>query len=275
MWFSCKKTGLIDNLFRISHVRYSYFNIGIPKVYEMEAIYSSYDFNKSIERIDEVLNGSDALYEDKKSIPLRNSLTFNNGYYVDCSAMFIDIRGSKELANKHTRPILAKIYKTYISELVAVLKGHSKISEIYIEGDAVWGVFDTNLTSHIDELFEIGAMASSLVDILNVKYKRRGYSGINIGIGMSYGNSLMIKSGYKGSGINEVVWLGRLVGEAAMLCSYGNKTYDDGRMMVSEVFFSNLNDHNKSLLFYNYNRSCYHGNVINLEMDEWVRKYAK
>lgn len=101
----------------------------------MEVTYSNYDFNKSIERIDEVLNGSDALYEDKKSIPLRNSLTFNSGYYVDCSAMFVDIRGSKELSNRHTRPVLAKIYKTYISELVAVLKGHSQVSEIYIEGE--------------------------------------------------------------------------------------------------------------------------------------------
>lgn len=241
----------------------------------MEASYSSYDFNKSIERIDEVLIGSDTLYEDKKSIPLRNSLTFNNGYYVDCSAMFVDIRGSKELADKHTRPVLAKIYKTYISELVAVLKGHSKVSEIYIEGDAVWGVFDTPKKIHVDELFGVGAKASSIIDILNVKYKKKGYSEITVGIGMSYGNSLMIKAGYKGSGINEVVWLGKLVGEAAMLCSYGNKTYSDNEIMVSDVFHSNLNEDNKALLSYNYSHNCYHGNVINIEMNEWVKKNAK
>lgn len=241
----------------------------------MEASYSSYDFNKSIERIDEILDGLDALYEDKKSIPLRNSLTFNNGYYVDCSVVFIDIRGSKELSNKHTRPVLAKIYKTYISELVAVLKGHSQVSEIYIEGDAVWGVFDTTFTSHIDELFNIGAKASSLVDILNIKYKKKKYSEIKVGVGMSYGNSLLIKSGYKGSSINEVVWLGKLVGEAAMLCSYGNETYNDNEMMVSDAFYSNLNKDNKALLSYNYSRNCYHGNVVDIEMNEWVRKNAK
>lgn len=138
----------------------------------MEASFSAYSHLKSIERIDEILNGSDTSYEEIKSIPVRSSLTFSNGYYVDCSAIFIDIRGSKGLSEKHTRPVLAKIYKTYISELVAVLKDHSKVSEIYIEGDCVWGIFDTSLKRDIDELFSVAAKVSSLIDILNIKYKK-------------------------------------------------------------------------------------------------------
>tara|TARA_B100000780_G_scaffold95668_1_gene66725 strand:+ start:259 stop:981 length:723 start_codon:yes stop_codon:yes gene_type:complete len=238
----------------------------------MEASHSIYDFNKSIERIDETLKGADACYEDKKSIPPRDSLTFNNGFNVKCSAIFIDIRGSKELSNNHTKPVLAKIYKTYISELVAVLKGHPKISEICIEGDSVWGICDTPKKSDIDKLFSIGAQAGSLVDILNVKYKNKGYSELRVGIGISYGSALLIKAGYKGSGINEVVWLGKLVGEASMLCSYGNKTYSDQRTMVSGLFHQNLNDHNKALLAINPQRDCHHGNVVNLAMNEWVQQ---
>jgi class 3 adenylate cyclase len=238
----------------------------------MEAKYSYYDFNNSIDRIDDVLKGSDASYENKGSIPSRDSLTFNNGYYVSCSSLFIDIRGSKSLAENHTRPVLAKIYKTYISELVAVLKGHSKVNEIYIEGDCVWGIFDTPQKCDIDELFSIAAKASSLIDILNIKYKKKGYSELTVGIGLTYGSSLLIKSGYKGSGINEVVWLGKLVAEAALLCSYGSKTYDDKEMMVSDVFEQNLNENNKKLLTRNHSRGCHHGYVINLTMDEWVQK---
>jgi len=238
----------------------------------MEACHSCYDFNKSVDRVDEVLNGSDTSYEDKKSIPSRDSLTFNNGFYVECSAIFIDIRGSKELNEKHTRPVLAKIYKTYISELIAVLKDHSKISELYIEGDAVWGVCDTPKKDDINELFSVAAKASSLIDILNIKYKKKGYSELTVGIGISYGSSLLIKSGYKGSGINEVVWLGKLVGEAAMLCSYGNKTDKDLEMMVSNVFYDNLNEDRKKLLSKNHVRDCYHGNVINTSMNKWVKE---
>ena len=238
----------------------------------MEAKYSFYDFKKSIERIDEVLDNSDASYEDKDSIPSRDDLTFNNGFYVSCSALFVDIRGSKSLSAKHTRPVQAKIYKTYISELVAVLKSHSKVSEIYIEGDCVWGVFDTPYKDDIEELLSIGARASSLIDILNIKYKKKDYSEIKIGIGISYGSSLMIKSGYKGSGINEVVWLGKLVGEAAALCSYGNKEWYDKEMQVSNTFYNNLNDENKKLFCKNPYRDCYHGYVINLAMNEWVKE---
>lgn len=93
-----------------------------------------------------------------------------------------------------------------------------------------------------------------------------------MGIGLAYGSSLLIKSGYKGSGINEVVWLGKLVGEAAQLCSYGNKGYDDREMMVSNTFYDNLNDNNKALLTKNYNRDCYHGCVINTAMNDWVNQ---
>ncbi|CAH1218235.1 Adenylate/guanylate cyclase domain-containing protein [Vibrio harveyi] len=238
----------------------------------MEASFSLYDFEKSRGRIDEILQGADASYTEKKSIPSRDDLTFTNGFNVWCTALFVDIRKSKELNKTHTNPVLAKIYKTYISELVAVIKSHTKIREICIEGDCVWGIFDTPQKSDIDAVFSIGAQVSSLIDVLNIKYRKRGYSELTVGIGMSYGKSLLVKSGYKGSGINEVVWLGSLVSEAAELCGFGNKSYTDKEMVVSNVFYGNLNDHNKALLEYNAGRDCYHGYVINLAMNEWVQK---
>ncbi len=238
----------------------------------MEASFSEYDYTKSIERIDEVLKGADASYEEKKSIPSKDSLTFDNGFYVYCSALFVDIRGSKKLAEDHTRPVQAKIYKAFISELVAVFKGHTKVNEIYIEGDCVWGIFDTPDKSHIDEVFMIAYTSASLVDILNIKLKKKNYSELTVGIGVSYGESLLIKSGYKGSGINEVVWLGKLVGEAAKLCSYGNKIPTQKEIMASELFYKNLKNDNKNLLTYHSSLDCYHGDVVRKDMNEWVKK---
>ncbi|MBI6550761.1 adenylate/guanylate cyclase domain-containing protein [Xenorhabdus lircayensis] len=238
----------------------------------MEAQYSLYDFEKSRGRIDEILQGADASYKDKNSVPSRNELTFTNGFNVCCSSLFVDIRKSKVLNEKHTKPVLAKIYKTYISELVAVMKGHSKVKEICIEGDCVWGIFDTPQRSDIDELFSIGAQISSLIDVLNIKYKKRGYSELTVGIGMSYGKSLLVKSGYKGSGINEVVWLGSLVSETAELCGFGNNSQKDNEIMVSNDFYYDLNDYSKSLLSKTNYRYCYHGNVIDTTMNEWVKQ---
>ncbi|MBF4332809.1 adenylate/guanylate cyclase domain-containing protein, partial [Vibrio anguillarum] len=78
----------------------------------MEASFSLYDFEKSRGRIDEILQGADASYTEKKSIPSRDDLTFTNGFNVWCTALFVDIRKSKELNKTHTNPVLAKIYKT-------------------------------------------------------------------------------------------------------------------------------------------------------------------
>lgn len=236
----------------------------------MQVTYSCYDFDKSIERIVETLDSSDVLYEDKSSIPSRDLLTFNNGFYVKCSALFVDIRKSKDLPSKHKRPTLAKIYKTYISEVIAVLRGNSKISELSIEGDCVWAVFDTPNKVDIDSVFSTAAQISSLIDILNIKYKKKGYSELTVGIGISWGESLYIKAGYKGSGINEVVWLGELVGEAAKLCSYGNRNYNDAEIMVSSDFYSNLNEDNKKMLVTSSYSNCYEGNVVNVAMNKWV-----
>ena len=236
----------------------------------MEATYSLYDHIKSVERIGEILDGLDASYENRKGIPSRASLTFTNGFYVDVTVLFVDIRGSKELATKHTRPVLAKIYRAYISEVVAVLKGNSLISEIYIEGDGVWAVFDTTTKPHVDSVFSTAAKVTSLIDILNIKLSKKGYSKIKVGIGLDYGESLYTKAGYKGSGINEVVWIGKIVGSCASLSEGGNKTWADREVMVSTTVFNNLSDSNKKLLEWNTGRNCYHGNIINTAMEEWV-----
>lgn len=236
----------------------------------MKATHSTYDHDKSIERITEVLDASDNSFEEKNSIPSRDSLTYKNGYYVNCSALFVDIRDSKSLNEKHTRPVLAKIYKAYISELIAVLRDHDEVHEISIEGDSVWGVFNTPYKPDIDRLFSVAAKVSSLIDTLNIKLKKKKYSELKVGIGISYGSALLIKSGYKGSDINEVVWLGKLVGEAAKLCSFGNKEYYDKELMVSEVFYDNLSKDNQSLLTRNNYRNCYHGNIHNIPMNNWV-----
>jgi class 3 adenylate cyclase len=152
------------------------------------------------------------------------------------------------------------------------MKGNTCINEIYIEGDGVWAVFNTKTPNDVDSVFATAFTISSLIDILNIKLAKKKYSKLEIGIGIDDGESLYIKAGSKGSGINEVVWIGKIVGQTAALCSYGNKIFQDREIMVSEGVYTNLSEHNKSLLVENITRGCYHGNVIRLDMDEWVKK---
>ena len=110
----------------------------------------SYDVDKSSERMDEILNASDNDYCDKDSIPARSDLTFKNGYYVNVTAIFIDIVGSSDMTDEHKRPTLAKMYRAFLSECVAIMNAETDCKEININGDCVWGVFDTPYKSDVD-----------------------------------------------------------------------------------------------------------------------------
>ena len=59
------------------------------------------------------------------------------------------------------------------------------------------------------------------------------------------------------------------------LARYGNREYYDKEMMVSKIFYDNLNEHNQKLLKWNSNRNCYHGKVINVGMNEWYKENCK
>lgn len=235
----------------------------------MESNYKFYDFTKSRERIDEILSTSDAKFEEVDSIPSREKLTYNNGFYVYCSAMFVDIRKSTDLTTKYKRPTLARIYRTFISEVVAVMNGNSDCSEIFIQGDCVWGVFNTPYKSDIDNVFASAARISSVINTINCKFKKKEIDPINIGIGIDYGRALMIKAGYSGSSINDVVWMGDVVNHAAKIARWGNREWYDKETMCSSAIYQNLNSDNKNLLTYSSQRSCYHGNIINIIMNNW------
>lgn len=238
----------------------------------MKTNYSSYNLTNSLIRINDILNSSDNEYKDHNGIPSESSLTFKNGYYVDITVLFVDLRGSKELANKHKRPVLAKIYRSYISEVIAVLKSNVTINDIFIEGDGVWAVFNTTTNDHVNRVFDTAAQIASLTDILSIKFKKKGYSEIKVGIGIEDGSSLYMKAGYSGSGINEVVWIGKVVGEAAKLCNFGSRSWMDARIMLSERIYKMLDDDYKKLCEWNNTRYCYQSNAINIYMNEWVKK---
>jgi hypothetical protein len=54
--------------------------------------------------------------------------------------MFVDIRNSSKLPDKYKRPRLARLYRAYISEIVAVTDGDTNCQEVNIVGDGLWGV---------------------------------------------------------------------------------------------------------------------------------------
>jgi len=234
--------------------------------------HAEYRLENSIDRINKATAPEDNLFEERESIPPLNSLTYTNGFYVKCTVLFVDIRWPPEMQDFYGNICLSKLYRAYVSEVAAVMNGSKKCAEINVVGDHVFGVFDTPFTEDVDEVFSTGGKISSIIDILNCKFKKDNPNEAKIGIGIAYGRALLMKAGYKGSSISETIWMGDAIDEASRLASYGNKEPTDKEMMVSEITYYNLSEENQKLLTSNSERNCFHGNIMNSYMNNWYKQ---
>lgn len=236
----------------------------------------SYNVVESAKRMDEILNSVESRYVDSRIVPSKDSLTYNNGYYVNVIALFIDIVGSSDLTDEHNRPTLAKIYRCFISECTAIMNSSELCKNININGDCVWGIFEKKKVSDIDEVFDVSGRLNSMINILNYKLERKGYSQISVGIGIDYGRALMVQAGYKGSGIKDVVWMGDVVNKA---CHISNKAGRDGNkpLMISENIYHHLSPGYALLMDYTDvdGEKLYEGNIGNTIMNKWYSDYCK
>lgn len=238
----------------------------------MDGNQKPYSYTLSSERIKNILSQPAGAFEEVNSLPDRDRLTFSNGFYGMCSAIFIDIRDSSELTSKHKRPTLAKIYRAFISEMVAVLNSETSVREVNIVGDCVWAVYNTPSKSDIDRVFNVASQANTLLKLLNHHYAKAGLDPLAIGIGVDYGRALMIKAGFSGSGISDVIYMGDVVNRAAHLAHEAGRNWSPP-IFVGDIFQINLNEHNQGLLTSRYTPALgtvHTGNIVSTTMNEWV-----
>lgn len=238
----------------------------------MDGNFKEYDVAKSAERIRDILGQPANSFEETKELPDRDRLTFTNGFYGMSSAIFVDIRDSSGMTGKYARPKLAKIYRAFISEMVAILNSVSFVREVNIVGDCVWAVYNTPLKPNIDAVFEVACRANTLIKMLNHYFAQSGIDGMKVGIGVEYGRALMIKAGYNGSGINEVVYMGDVVNKAA---HYAHEAGRPGRdpIYIGTLIHQNLNAHNSglcSLVSSPELGSIYAANTIEKSMNTYI-----
>lgn len=251
----------------------------------MDSNYRLYNHIDSADRIEEILRTPRGSYQEVDELPDRDRLTYTNGFYGMCSAIFVDIRDSSKLPQTYTqRPTLAKIYRAFVSESVAILNSCIRTREINIVGDCVWAVFNTPSTDDINEVFGLTAKLNSLMKLLNYKLAKANYSlPIRAGIGAAYGRALMIQAGYRGTGIYDVVYMGDVVNYASKLAGranvrqspiyqawYTTVTYSPP-IYLESVFAYNLSKENKQFVYKETANDCYTADVINTAMDQWFR----
>ena len=237
----------------------------------------TYKVEDSASRMDDILDASDNDYSDNENnIPSRDKLTFKNGYYVDVTSIFIDIVDSSKLTDGHKRPTLAKMYRCFLSECVAIMNSYTICKEININGDCVWGVFETPNISDVDKVTDVAAKLNSMIRILNYKLEKKNYEKINVGIGIDDGLALTVKAGYSGSGLNDVIWMGDVVNSACHLANRAGRGLRKTILVSSKVYENVLENTQKLLSKCTIDGKIYYeGNFIWKEMENWYHENCK
>lgn len=249
-----------------------------------------FDFDKSLERIDSILN-DETTYEESDDIPAVDDLTFKNGKYVKCASFFIDLRDSTDLIKTQGRKSksLARLYRAYISEVVAIVNSFETCKEINIVGDCVSAMFagktETSYTPVIEAL-QSASMCNGMMKVLNVKYedKWNDFKKVKAGIGVAFGRALVIKAGFSGSGINELIYMGDVVNRASKMCGLSYKCYSSSPITVTEDVYNEAETYiansetNKTFQDFltkkthDEHGTVYIGNFYRVIMDKWAEE---
>ena len=255
--------------------RNTYF---FTKTYPMKVTNNiAFDFKDSYSRIEEIID-STSTFDDHDEVPNSDELSYNNGYYFNCYSIFIDIRDSSKLPDKYQKRVLAKIYRAYISEIVAIFQSSNSCKEINIVGDSVWAIFEAKEKKNVLEVFSAAYMSESLIQNLNYKLCKKNIEEIKTGIGICKGNALMIKAGFKGSGINDVIYMGNVVNQASKMCSKARKEVNSGLVIDDNTYqdlfgYQNLSNVTyQSMFSFNFQSNYYHGTIINIGMESWLNE---
>ncbi len=242
-----------------------------------------YDYKAGKKRVDEILSSSIEIVESGK-LPSDENFTFENAYHSWIMAIFVDIRNSTELMDDGDQEYVAKVVRSFTSEIIEILRSDDLLREIGIRGDCVYAVYTTPYQSDIYEVFDGAVYVNTYLKMLNKLLGRHGYPPIKAGIGVAIGEDHVIKAGRKGVGINATVWMGKAVSEASKLSGYGEKVVSS-RIVLSGLTFANLiEQYEKKMPEKNprdwFHRptgyaalpfNAYYCDVVMSDMNDWVK----
>jgi class 3 adenylate cyclase len=236
-------------------------------------------------RILDILNSTNNI-EERDKVPSEQEFNFENGYYAWVTAVFVDIRKSTEFFSNNKKTTTAKVIRSFMSEVVEILKDDPNIREIGIRGDCVYAIYTTS--THKEDLIiaRKAFCVNTFMKMFNKLLEDKRIFPLKVGIGVSTDKELIVKTGRKGSGINNLVWIGKAVSYASKFSNIANKNQNDV-IVFSDNFYnsmiSQLKEENKTenveswftkktdIKLGNY-FSC---NVVNLGFNRWIERGMK
>lgn len=241
-----------------------------------------YDYKKSKEAVESILRSPTKIVE-KSLIPSSDSeFTYENGIKTWVGALFVDIVDSSKLF-KSPNEDTARIIRSFCSEIISILKDDSNYREIGIRGDCVYCIYNAPYQIDLVEIFRHAYRINSFMQMLNKLLNRFGFPTVRAGIGLGCSQDLIIKAGQSGSGINDKIWIGKAVVDAAHLSDVANRN-GVSAITMSPLFYDNVIEHlckenEKYKSWISSHTSGYYGSVdyyhcsiIETDFDKWIEE---
>lgn len=240
----------------------------------MKTIPSSYDIERSIERIDDILDTDISSFKSIKSIPQADRLEYTKSYCCNVGVIFIEVRQTWDMRDEFKRFNIGRMYRTYISEITALLNSFEDCKEIKVFGNQIMGIFESQYKKQLENMFKAGAKLNALVEILNYKFKMKDISPIQVGIGLDYGRAILVRSGFDGGRLLDSAWIGDVI-NSAMNLGYNSNRDNSRNILVGVKLAKNLGEKEQRLLSPNKVLNCYEGNIANGHMTKWFRENCR
>ncbi len=144
----------------------------------------------------------------------------------------------------------------------------------------MYGIYTTLSKNNIYELADKTFYINTYMKMLNKLLSNRFLPEINVGIGMSTAQGLVVKAGRKDVGINSKVWIIKAVTRASNFSSLGNKKGNPA-LVHSNCSYINFIDKlqeksgkdAKDWFTYHLDErdgAYYTANIIKMDFDKWI-----
>ncbi|OCT15982.1 hypothetical protein A8709_10200 [Paenibacillus pectinilyticus] len=171
-------------------------------------------------------------------------LTFGNtGLRFEATVLFIDMRGSTKILNKHNRRTVAKIHMAYLHTVAKISKDHGGEVRSY-NGDSMLvffqGTTNASISSAIQAAMKMKFMIADSRGGIN-QYLAK-YSAIDFGIGIDDSKILCTKVGISGENNRDVFWVSNAVNKAVVL---SDNAKSPNHINISKYVYNSLTDNVK------------------------------
>lgn len=238
------------------------------------------EFRNCKKRVIDIIHSKTSI-KNLDSIPSNeNEFTYENGIKTLVGALFVDIRNSTDYFKENKPETIARVMRAFCSETISILQKDENFRQIGIRGDCVYGIFSAPLIRDLERILSNAILINTFQKMFQKILLKNSMPTFEIGIGLGCSNDLVIKAGKKGTGINDLIWIGDAVIDACKLSSQGNI---DGfkPIVMSDCFYSNIKNQ-KANPKETYSDCCsqkysnklgesvWHCNMVTIDFYDWI-----